>query len=66
MEEARGEEKSAVLKNDPSKTFLHSIYGWLVLLIVAVDMGWNKHSSGRRYDSTSGIAHMIGVLFQKS
>ena len=30
-------------------------------LTVSYDMGWNKRSSGRRYDSLSGHAFVIGV-----
>ena len=65
MHDAREEEKAKVLENDQNKTFIHSIWGLLVLITVAVDMGWNKRSLGWRYDSPSGVTYMIGVLFQK-
>ena len=32
-----------------------------VKLTVQYDMGWQKRSSGRRYDSSSGHAFIIGV-----
>ena len=32
-----------------------------VKLTVTYDMGWQKISSGRRYDSSSGHAFIIGV-----
>ena len=28
-------------------------------------MGWNKRSSGRRYDSPSGVSYMLGVIQKK-
>lgn len=34
-------------------------------IAASVDMGWQKRSSGRRYDSPSGIALMIGALSKK-
>lgn len=30
-----------------------------------VDMGWQKRSSGNRYDSPSGVSLMIGALSKK-
>ena len=36
-----------------------------VLLIVSFDMGWQKHSSGNKYDSLSGHAFMIGAESRK-
>jgi hypothetical protein len=30
-----------------------------------MDMGWNKRSSGRRYDSNSGSAFLVGILTHK-
>ena len=36
-------------------------YGNLPALAVTLDMGWNKRSSGRRYDSPSGVLHAIGA-----
>ena len=37
----------------------------LVGLDVAYDMGWQKCSSGRRYDSKSGHAFLIGLITNK-
>ena len=37
----------------------------LVGLDVAYDMGWQKRSSGRRYDSKSGHAFLIGLTTNK-
>ena len=34
-------------------------------LTVSFDMGWNKRSSGNRYDSLSGHAFYIGCLSQQ-
>ena len=65
MHEAREEEKKAVLEQDYKRHYTHSEWGFLVLMIVAVDMGWNKRASGRLYDSPSGVTHMLGVIFQK-
>ena len=36
-------------------------YKKLPALTVSLDMGWQKRSSGRRYDSPSGIIHCIGA-----
>ena len=40
-------------------------YGTLPALTVSVDMGWQKRSSGRRYDSPSGVLHFIGARSKK-
>lgn len=32
---------------------------------VSMDMGWNKRSSGRKYDSNSGSAFLVGVKTRK-
>ena len=40
-------------------------YGKLPALTVSVDMGWQKRSSGRRYDSPSGVLHCIGARSKK-
>ena len=34
-------------------------------IAVGMDMGWQKRSSGRRYDSSSGHAFLTGVLTRK-
>ena len=36
-------------------------YKKLPALTVSLDMGWQKRSSGRRYDSPSGVLHCIGA-----
>ena len=36
-----------------------------VKLTVSFDMGWNKRTSGNRYDSLSGHAFYIGCLTQQ-
>ena len=40
-------------------------YGSLPALIFSTDAGWQKRSSSRRYDSASGVVHMVGVHTQK-
>ena len=35
-------------------------YDGKILLTVSYDMGWSKRSSGNKYDSNSGHAHVIG------
>jgi hypothetical protein len=36
------------------------------IFFVAMDMGWNKRSSGRRYDSLSGHAFLVGRHTRKA
>ena len=40
-------------------------HGTLPSLTFSTDAGWQKRSSGRRYDSASGVVHMVGVRTQK-
>ena len=47
------------------KTFFSPTYGTLPALVAAIDMAWNKRSSGRRYDSNSGFSHFIGARSKK-
>jgi len=42
-------------KNDPAGLLRQG-------LTVSIDMGWQKHSSGNRYDSPSRVSIMIGAL----
>ena len=37
----------------------------LTKIAVSYDMGWSKRSSGRRYDSQSGHAHILGMHTKK-
>ena len=37
----------------------------LVKITISYDMGWSKRSSGRRYDSQSGHAHIVGLYTKK-
>ena len=42
------------------KTYSTEKYGMKPALSVSLDMGWQKRSSGRRFDSPSGVLHCIG------
>ena len=46
------------LTKDTYKTTKHGI---LPALVVSLDMAWLKRASGRRYDSPSGVLHVIGA-----
>ena len=35
-------------------------FGWCVRIPISIDMGWAKRSSGRRYDSRTGLETAIG------
>ena len=59
MEEGLQKEK------EKSETFSTIQNGTLPALTVSVDMGWNKRSSGRRYDSPSGVLLAIGAETNK-
>jgi len=50
--------KDSVLNQEP--------YGYMLPFIsVSMDMGWQKRSSGRRYDSSSGHAFLVGIKTRK-
>ena len=59
MEEALEQEK------EKSDTFSTEQKRTLPALTLSVDMGWNKRSSGRRYDSPSGVLLAIGAEAKK-
>ena len=52
--------KNIGIKIEDWKKYVHSIG-----LTTSYDMGWNKRSSGNRYDSLSGFAFLIGCLSRK-
>ena len=61
MEESIEEEVRLNLSNE--KEYKKYKQGYLhVGITVSFDMGWNKCSSGNRYDSLSGHALMIAYL----
>ena len=65
MHDGRELEKKLTLLKDPNAKSMHPIHGELVHVVGSVDMGWNKRSSGRRYDSPSGVSHCISSLGNK-
>ena len=58
LEAMKDDEKLRMLNNNNLTTFD-------VKLTVTYDMGWNKQSSGHRYDSTSGHGLLIGARSKK-
>ena len=64
MKSARQEEIE-LTRLATDKTFFSPTYGKMSALVAAIDMAWNKRSSGRRYDSNSGFSNFIGVRSKK-
>ena len=64
MKDAQKEEKK-LSEEKFGRTFINTVRKIITCIIIAVDMGWNKRSSGKRYDSPSGVCHMVGVLSEK-
>ena len=65
MEEERVGEKKKMLEDSPRRTFMYSVYGLLVLVIVVIDMDWNKRHVDCQYNIPSSVTYMTGVLFNK-
>jgi len=64
MDEATNEEVKLTLADEiKQKQFEQE--NLLAMITVSFDMGWNKRSSGNRYDSLSGHALAIGCLSNK-
>ena len=64
MKEAIKEEVELTLA-DEIKQSKYEIGDLLAMISISFDMGWNKRSSGNRYDSLSGHALAIGCLSNK-
>ena len=43
------------------ETYTTEKYGTLPALVIGVDMGWLKCSSGKPYDSPSGVLQAVGA-----
>ena len=65
MQTALDLEVHNTLKNKGIKIKQWRTYLCAIALTVSYDMGWSKRSSGRRYDSLSGHAFLIGCLSRK-
>ena len=64
MEEAL-EEEIELSKAKGDGTYHTEKAGTLPSLTMGTDTGWNKRSSGRRYDSASGVTNMVGGYGKK-
>lgn len=58
-------ENKAAVEKDPACSVVSSLGQRLVELIISIDMGWNKCSSGHRYNGPSGVLYMLGVISNK-
>ena len=59
-------EEALVVEKEKSEKYSTLEDGILPSLTLSVDMGWNKRSSGRRYDSPSGVFLAMGGERKKS
>ena len=75
MDEAIEEEKKMIIEKEKSGEIKSRLINALknkqldkkyVPLTVCYDMGWNKRSTGTRYDSISGHGIMVGGYSKKS
>ena len=63
MHDAREAEKKAAVQQDPLSLIVCSAGQKLIEIILSIDMGWNKRSSSRHYNSPSGVLYMLGCIF---
>ena len=54
-------EEITLRKESRDGTYETEEYGEMPTLMMSTDAAWQRRSSGRRYDSASGVVHFIGV-----